>query len=247
MALSDPRSLSSPPPDGAVPDPAHSPPRRWGRCAALSVRGKMAGQAVGRELGLKYSRALNLSEVESKRDPESEPYRSKYAARELLKELKAAVGQRAQPGEVDDEPALDAEWLQKAAVLELQLGLNHTETEELSAGEEHLAKCVEILETLKFRPEAVSVFIQAQVRSWSPGNRLGRQPTLRNILLLDGERPEYPAAGIRNIPENQENPRESETRKQEQRFQSQFVELSVDSERQSDSTWGDEVVFVQFG
>ncbi|XP_041066430.1 KIF-binding protein isoform X2 [Carcharodon carcharias] len=123
----------------------------------------MAGQAVDRELELKYSRALNLSEVESKQDPESEPYRSKYAARELLKELKAVLGQRAQAGELEDERAQDCEWLQKAAVLELQLGLNHTETEELSAGEEHLAKCVQILETCKLSPEAVSVFMQAVI------------------------------------------------------------------------------------
>ncbi|XP_072334824.1 KIF-binding protein isoform X2 [Scyliorhinus torazame] len=122
----------------------------------------MAAQAVDRELELKYSRALNLSEVESKRDPESEPYRSKYAARQLLKEMKAAVGLRAQAGEGEDERLQEGEWLQKAAVLELQLGLNHTETEELSAGEEHLARCVQILDTFKLSPQVVSILIQAQ-------------------------------------------------------------------------------------
>ncbi|XP_072883277.1 KIF-binding protein [Hemitrygon akajei] len=127
----------------------------------------MAVQEGGPELRLKYSRALNLSEVESKQDPESEPYRSKYAARELLKELKAAVGHRAQAGESEDERAedrrlQDGQWLQKLGVLELQLGLNHAETEELSAGEEHLAKCVRVLEAFKLSPEAVSVFIQAE-------------------------------------------------------------------------------------
>uniref|UniRef100_UPI00398E8B10 KIF-binding protein isoform X2 n=1 Tax=Pristiophorus japonicus TaxID=55135 RepID=UPI00398E8B10 len=127
----------------------------------------MATQGEGLGLGLKYSRALNLSEVESKHDPESEPYRSKYAARELLKELKAEVGQWAQAGDSEDERAeqrlsQDGHWLQKLAVVELQLGLNHTETEELSAGEEHLAKCVRVLEPFKLSPAAVSIFIQAE-------------------------------------------------------------------------------------
>ncbi|XP_067858750.1 KIF-binding protein [Heptranchias perlo] len=127
----------------------------------------MAAEGGGPELGLRYSRALSLSEVESKQDPETEPYRSKYAARELLKELKAAVGQWAQAGDLEDERAQErrsqhGHWLEKLGVLELQLGINHTETEELSAGEEHLAKCVRVLEPLKLRPGAVSVFIQAE-------------------------------------------------------------------------------------
>ncbi|XP_078268878.1 KIF-binding protein [Rhinoraja longicauda] len=117
----------------------------------------MAEREDGAELRLTYSRAVDLSEVESKRDPESEPYRSKYAARELLKELKA--GQRAP---ADEERGADGLWLQRLGVLELQLGLNHAETEELSAGEEHLAKCVQVLEAFKLCPEAVSVFIQAE-------------------------------------------------------------------------------------
>ncbi|XP_055503286.1 KIF-binding protein [Leucoraja erinacea] len=117
----------------------------------------MAEREDGAELRLKYSRAVNLSEVESKRDPENEPYRSKYAARELLKEMKA--GQRAP---ADEERGADGLWLQRLGVLELQLGLNHAETEELSAGEEHLAKCVRLLEAFKLCPETVSVFIQAE-------------------------------------------------------------------------------------
>lgn len=36
----------------------------------------------------KFERALHLVEVESARDPEAEPYKSKYAARELLNDVK---------------------------------------------------------------------------------------------------------------------------------------------------------------
>ncbi|XP_023578892.1 KIF1-binding protein, partial [Octodon degus] len=50
------------------------------------------------------------------------------------------------------------------AVLEFHLGVNHIDTEELSAGEEHLAKCLRLLRPYKLSPGCVSLSIQAQVR-----------------------------------------------------------------------------------
>ena len=36
----------------------------------------------------KFEKAMHLLEVESAKDPEDEPYKSKYAARELLNDVK---------------------------------------------------------------------------------------------------------------------------------------------------------------
>ncbi|XP_075697569.1 KIF-binding protein isoform X2 [Rhinoderma darwinii] len=116
-----------------------------------------------------YQRAITASEVGSKTDPENEPYRSKYRARELLREVRALLGPGAEDesgegqggpqGEDGDEGRLLATRL---AVIEFRLGVNHTETEEMSAGEEHLVKVVRLLERYRLSHDCVSVYIQAQ-------------------------------------------------------------------------------------
>uniref|UniRef100_A0A8C5Q904 Kinesin family binding protein n=1 Tax=Leptobrachium leishanense TaxID=445787 RepID=A0A8C5Q904_9ANUR len=118
-----------------------------------------------------YQRAVTASEVESKSDPETEPFRSKYRARELLREVRALLrpreeeegsGQQAEAG--DGQEGEDGERLLAAqlGLIEFRLGVNHTETEEMSAGEEHLVKCGRILERCRMTEECVSVYIQAQ-------------------------------------------------------------------------------------
>ncbi|XP_077115126.1 KIF-binding protein [Ranitomeya variabilis] len=117
-----------------------------------------------------YQRAITASEVESKTDPENEPYRSKYRARELLREVRALLAPGAeeesgrQGGSQGDEEEEDQGRLQAArlAVIEFRLGVNHTETEELSAGEEHLVKALRLLERSRMSPDCVSVYVQAQ-------------------------------------------------------------------------------------
>ncbi|XP_073541721.1 KIF-binding protein [Phyllobates terribilis] len=115
-----------------------------------------------------YQRAITASEVESKIDPENEPYRSKYRARELLREVRAllapgaeeeSAGQGGSQGVEEDRGRLQAARL---AVIEFRLGVNHTETEEMSAGEEHLVKAVRVLERCRMAHDCVSIYIQAQ-------------------------------------------------------------------------------------
>ncbi|XP_040292072.1 KIF-binding protein isoform X2 [Bufo bufo] len=101
-----------------------------------------------------YQRAITASEVESKTDPENEPYRSKYRARELLREARALLG----PEEGDETRLLAA----RLAVIQLRLGVNHTETEEMSAGEEHLVKAAGLLERCRLSHDCVSIYLQAQ-------------------------------------------------------------------------------------
>ncbi|KAI1894604.1 hypothetical protein AGOR_G00117480 [Albula goreensis] len=134
----------------------------------------------------KFRRAQNLSEIESRKDPENDPFRSKYNARELLKEIYSDL-KNFDTGENDDNESDQpiSEQLPdraegecsgnryagdspaglrsaKLGVIEYYLGVNHVETEELSAGEEHLMNCIKLLDKCNISQENVSVFIQAR-------------------------------------------------------------------------------------
>ncbi|XP_019394057.1 PREDICTED: KIF1-binding protein [Crocodylus porosus] len=119
----------------------------------------MAAGSAWAVLCEKFRSAQSLSAVESKKDPETEPYRSKYGARQLLQEIKQLLG----PEEAAEAGAAAAELRAvRLAALEYELGVNHTETEELSAGEEHLLKCTRLLEPRRLSRACVSLYIQAQ-------------------------------------------------------------------------------------
>ncbi len=136
----------------------------------------------------KFSLAQELSEVESRKDPENNPFRSKYKARDLLKEIRCSLKKThiEEEGEADDEG--DCESRQtvdekpenecgkscsgdspaglrtaRLAVVQYYLGVNHIETEELSAGEQHLMNCMKLIDKCTTTPENVSLFIQARV------------------------------------------------------------------------------------
>nr|XP_028585283.1 KIF1-binding protein isoform X2 [Podarcis muralis] len=129
----------------------------------------MATPAEWASLCEKFRSAVNLSYVESKKDPETEPYRSKYSARELLEGIKQQLGSEeaeGSPGGVGGGAAgADERERQRAvalAAVEYELGVNHTDTQEYSAGEEHLVKCAQLLEPHRLSRECVSLYIQAQ-------------------------------------------------------------------------------------
>lgn len=138
----------------------------------------------------KFTTAQNLSDVESRKDPENDPFRSKYKARELLKEIYCSL-KNFYVGDLENERnANDVEQLSteqaidgakddafgrghcgdsqagmqaaKLGAIEFYLGVNHVETEELSAGEEHLMNCMKLLEKCSISPDNVSLFIQVR-------------------------------------------------------------------------------------
>lgn len=138
----------------------------------------------------KFTSAQNLSDVESRKDPENDPFRSKYKARELLKEIYCSlknfyVGEQENESNANEaaeltEQAVDGEKddafgrghcgdspaglrAAKLGAVEYYLGVNHVETEELSAGEEHLMNCMKLLEKCSISPDNVSLFIQVRV------------------------------------------------------------------------------------
>ncbi len=98
-----------------------------------------------------FKKALNLSTVESRRDPESEPYKSKYKAREILHELKTSSEQHINECDGDER------WLFFKSALDYHLGVNYMDTEELSTGQEHLYSVVEALESYKLNPRAANI------------------------------------------------------------------------------------------
>ncbi|KAK3093255.1 hypothetical protein FSP39_013294 [Pinctada imbricata] len=94
-----------------------------------------------------------LSEDESKNDPDEEPFRSKYKAREILEEMKKKVENL-----LESHPDNEMLTFYKAA-FSLKLGANYLDTEELTDAQEHMCKCLELLENYKLHQDACSVYI----------------------------------------------------------------------------------------
>ncbi|XP_003969525.1 KIF-binding protein [Takifugu rubripes] len=138
----------------------------------------------------KFKNAQTLSCEESLKDPVNDPYRSKYKARELIREihctlksLEAGEGEEESGGDGREQRASEAfvdgqrdelftdglcgesppgMLTAKLAAVEFYLGVNHAETEELSAGHEHLMNCVMLLERCRVSSENVSLSIHVR-------------------------------------------------------------------------------------
>jgi len=98
-----------------------------------------------------FVEAVKLNDEESKKDPESEPYRSMYKAREIWHKLKSDVDRRR-----ESAPEF-VQWLFLEAVLDLKLGMNYMDTEEKSTGEERLASCLSALDAHYYSAEACCI------------------------------------------------------------------------------------------
>ncbi|KAM3876671.1 KIF-binding protein [Diretmus argenteus] len=146
--------------------------------------------AEWRALCDKFTTAQNLSDVESRKDPANDPFRSKYKARELLREVycslksfDAGEGEHESGGETGEqrptEQPVDGEKDEvfgrgfsgdspaglraaRLGAVDYLLGVNHVETEELSAGQEHLMSCIKLLEKCTMSSENVSLFIHVR-------------------------------------------------------------------------------------
>ncbi|XP_063952725.1 KIF-binding protein-like [Lytechinus pictus] len=98
----------------------------------------------------KYSEARKLSEEASKKDPETNPYKSKYQARELLHEIRKELENASEQGEESKELKF------RLALIQYQLGVNFLETEETSSGHEHLIKADSILKDYRLDSRCVT-------------------------------------------------------------------------------------------
>ncbi|XP_061881935.1 KIF-binding protein [Entelurus aequoreus] len=135
----------------------------------------------------KFNNAQTLTDVESRNDPENDPFRSKYKARDLLREIQCSLKSfEAGEGEEDSgaeggdqrpseqpvdglledlfERGLDGDSpaglaTARLAAVEYYLGVNHVDTEELAAGQEHLMNCMKLLERCRVTTDNVSLCI----------------------------------------------------------------------------------------
>lgn len=104
-----------------------------------------------------YKEARRLSEEESKDDPETEPYKSKYASREILLELR----EKLETFENEEEESKGYITL-LSAIISYQLGLNYLDTQETSDGEKYFKVCLESIKNEDDRLELRSVSLHLQ-------------------------------------------------------------------------------------
>lgn len=106
------------------------------------------------ELQEKYDKVRKLVDEDSKNDPASEPYRSKYAASAILTDMKSILVKL-----LEDSSCLKFKAM--LGVVSLNLGLIASDTEELSTGEEQLTNCVDSLYDDALKPEVILILMTA--------------------------------------------------------------------------------------
>ncbi|XP_046575702.1 KIF-binding protein-like [Haliotis rubra] len=100
----------------------------------------------------KFSAARKLETEDSKNDPEDDPFRSRYKARETYGEIRTAL-----KGYINDD-AENVTLTRFLAVLDFYLGINFSDTEEIAAGEEHLMNSLQLLEDQRYDREVANVY-----------------------------------------------------------------------------------------
>ena len=133
-------------------------------------------QWVADHLKKDFKEAMHLTIYESENDPPEEPFRSLYAARELLTGMKAKLDSC--PDQLKEE---DFRVISSCVLLEL--GLNYITGEELSQGEQTLEACLRQLDGIPNKVKTALVSIQAHNQLgvlW--GNRNEQQKALEFLL-----------------------------------------------------------------
>lgn len=110
------------------------------------------------DLEEKYAKVRKLLDESSKLDPETEPYKSKYAAADILKEMQIKLVQILDDNLTEKDRNLITAML---AVIWLNMGIISVDTEELAAGEEQLTNCVDLLLGRELGPEAILAILSA--------------------------------------------------------------------------------------
>ena len=114
---------------------------------------------------------------ESKNDPPNEPFRSLYAARELLNSITAQLDKCPEQLRTHDD------FKVLSSCVQLELGLNYINAEELGQGEKTLEACLQQIDGLAEKVKTASVSIQVFNQLgilW--GNRNEQQKALECLL-----------------------------------------------------------------
>lgn len=124
-----------------------------------------------------FLRVSHLTAEESKGDPPEEPYKSLYAARELLSGIKAKLGSCPEPlQQLKDYRIL-------CSSLQLQIAFNYQSTEEMSTAEQALEASLRLLDGIPDKVKTAMVSMQAYNQLgilW--GNRGEQQKALEYLL-----------------------------------------------------------------
>ncbi|XP_057656397.1 KIF-binding protein-like [Diorhabda carinulata] len=107
------------------------------------------------DLQEKYDKVIKLLEEDSKLDPESEPFLSKYSARQILIGMRANLENLLRTHTTEDP--LHKKLTAMLGTIHLYLGMIAIETEETSNGRKHLEKCKEVIESYHVEPEFILV------------------------------------------------------------------------------------------
>ncbi|CAL4064815.1 unnamed protein product, partial [Meganyctiphanes norvegica] len=103
-----------------------------------------------------YGAAWDLFAEQSKNDPVSEPYKSKYASREIFEELKSCLNKKLD--EYVDEQDLHKTQSRLGIVIH-HLGIIAVDTEEISTGEEYLLKALGLVDDVGVAPTTVNLAV----------------------------------------------------------------------------------------
>ncbi|XP_055708877.1 KIF-binding protein [Phlebotomus papatasi] len=106
------------------------------------------------ELKERYDKSIRLMEEDSKSDPETEPFRSHYAARDILLEIKAKLEKLLASVEESD---VETKLIYKSLLgfIYKNLGQLYIYVEEITTGRKYLQDCILLLEDFHTNPEAV--------------------------------------------------------------------------------------------
>lgn len=124
-----------------------------------------------------FREVVRLTTKESKNDPPDKPFRSLYSARELLKALRTKLDS------CPDALKEHEDFKILLSCMQLELGLNYINAEELGQGEEILESCLGKLDNLPSKVKTASVSVQALNQLgilW--GNRDEQQKALECLL-----------------------------------------------------------------
>ena len=132
---------------------------------------------VREEIVKEFKEAQQLTSEESSQDPPEEPYRSLYAARELMSGLQTKLET------CPVEERNDDDYIVLCASLQLQLALNYLNTEELSKGEELLESCIGSVEGVVSKVKTASLCLEAYNQLGIIWGNWGEQQKALEFLL----------------------------------------------------------------
>lgn len=118
------------------------------------MSGDMTAKEIINDFKENYGKVRKLLDEDSKNDPDTEPYMSKYKAKEILTNMRESL-KNMNSGNVLDSSKLDA---MLGAVL-LNIGIIDMETEELTASEKVLMEAIDLLSANSSKPEIVITLI----------------------------------------------------------------------------------------